>query len=194
MTARKDVLRLVLLSATAVLLGGCLISETALLDARNGRAAPLESGEYLACEHDGEGGAPDCRRMAIARDRSGLYALRAEDEEQAVYARFRRIGRRAYLAQLIGEDDEDYFFFLGERKGGAFTLMMINCEDIPGDVRARYVARGEMTVDDSVTTCVATTLRAATASAKAYRAAAPLSSRPRVVYRRISDPLDQEEK
>lgn len=186
MRLRKNIYRLFAIAA-GLALGGCLISEAPLLDAKNGRARPLDPGLYEACEHDGEGGEPECKEIDIRRDGAGLYGLRAEGEDETTLARFRRIARGAFLAQLNGseDEDEDYFYFIGETAGEDFVMAMIVCEDIPEAVRAKYSARGEMEVDEDASTCVVNTLRAATAAAKAYRAATKPESRSRIVYRKL---------
>lgn len=175
--------------AGAFVLGGCLISEEPLLDAKTGRAAPLASGFYEACEYDGEGGDPDCRRMDIRRTDEALYEFRTEDEDDLTFVRFRRIARGAWLTQLIGEDEEDYSYFLGETAGDDFVLVWILCDVIPEDVRAEYSARGEMEVDEGKygSTCVAKTLHAAIAGAKAFRTVIAPEPRPRTVLRKLSD-------
>lgn len=186
MRPRKNIDRLFAIAA-GLALGGCLISEAPLLDAKNGRARPLDPGLYEACEHDGEGGEPECKEIDISRDGAALYALSAEDEDETTLARFRRIARGAFLAQLNeAEDDDEYFYFIGETAGEDFVMAMIVCEDIPEAVRAKYSARGEMEVDEDASTCVVNTLGAATAAAKAYRAATTPESRSRIVYRKLS--------
>lgn len=176
-----------LTSALALALGGCLVSEEPLLDAKNGRAAPLVPGAYDACQYEADGGEPDCRVMEVKRAKDARYEFYDEEDEELTFIRFRRIGRGIWLAQLIGEDDEDYFYFVGERRNGDFVLTMIMCEDIPESVRAKYSARGEMEVDDDASVCEVKTLRAATASAKAYRTATTPESRSHIVYRKRAD-------
>ena len=186
MSLRNTSFRLFAIAA-GLALGGCLISEAPLLDAKNGRATPLDPGLYEACEFDGEGGEPECNEIDISRDGAALYALSAEDEDETTFARFRRIARGAFLAQLneAEDDDDEYFYFIGETAGEDFVMAMIVCEDIPEAVRAKYSARGEMEVDEDASTCVAKSLGAATAAAKAYRAATKPESRSRIVYRKL---------
>jgi len=188
MSLRKNRFRLFTIAA-GLALGGCLISEAPLLDAKNGRAAPLDPGLYEACEHDGEGGEPECNRIDVSRDGAALYTFRAEDEDETTFARFRRLARGAWLTQLSGEEDEDYFYFLGETAGDDFVMAMIVCEAIPEAVRAKYSARGEMEVDEGkyASTCVAKTLRAAIAGAKAFRSATAPESRLHTVYRKLAE-------
>ncbi len=68
-------------------------------------------------------------------------------------------------------------------------MAMIVCEAIPEAVRAKYSARGEMEVDEGkyASTCVAKTLRAAIAGAKAFRAATAPESRLHTVYRKLAE-------
>jgi hypothetical protein len=184
MNLRKMSLRL-LGPVAALALAGCLISEEPLLDTRNGRAAPLDSGMYDACEYDS--GEPECRKMDVRLGKAGLYEFRTEEDDDLTYVRFRRIGRGVWLAQLIGEGDEDYFYFLSETTGDDFAMAMIVCGDIPEAVRAKYSARGEMKVDDDASVCEVKTLRAATASALAYRKATDPGTRSRIVYRKLAE-------
>lgn len=174
----------VLAAALALALAGCLISKEPLLDAKNGRAMPLDPGVYDACQFDDGSAEPECHTMDIRRAEGGLYEFRSDDDDDLVYGRFRRIARGVWLAQLIGQDDEDYFYFLAETAGDSFAMAMIVCDDIPETVRAKYSARGEMKVDDDASTCEVTTLRAATASALAYRKATDPETRSRTVYRK----------
>lgn len=175
----------------ALMLAGCLISKEPLLDARNGRAMPLDPGIYDACQFDDQSGEPDCRNMDVRRAKGGIYEFRSEDEnadaDELIYARFRRIAHGVWLAQLIGQDDEDYFYFLAETVGDGFAMAMIVCGDIPEAVRAKYSARGEMKVDHDASTCEVNTLRAATASALAYREATDPEKRDRTVYRKLAE-------
>lgn len=188
MDASKLAIRLFLLGFLAAL-SGCLVSEEPLLDARSGRATPIAPGLYEACEIDADRSSHDCETMEVMRDDSALYSfiLREDgEEEETTRARFRRLGSGAWLAQLYGDEDEDYFYFLAEAVAGDFVMAMIVCEDIPAATRAKYVGRGEMEVDESASACVVSSLRAAIAAAKAYRSAIPMESRSRIVYRKLA--------
>jgi hypothetical protein len=168
--------------AATLTLSACLISETPLLDAMNGKATPLDPGDYNACSVEEEGGEPDCKAMKVSRDETALYRFDAADEDEPTFARFRKIGTGAWVAQLSSEDDGSYFYFLSEAHGDEFVMALIDCEDIPKAVRDRYVKRGQMEVEDDATACNAKALAAVTGSAKAFRKAAPISTRARIIY------------
>ena len=177
----------VLLAALA--LGGCLISEEPLLDANNGRGRPLVPGLFEACDYSEDDEDADCKNVMVARDATGLYRLlpEADPEDEALLVRFKRIARGAWLAQFRGEDDDDYFYFVGVAGESKFVLTMIQCEDLPAELRDKYVARGEMEVEDDYSVCMAKTLRAAKAAAKVYIGANPPPSRAKTIYKRLGD-------
>ena len=186
------IIRRALAVAALAALSGCLISEKPLLDTRNGRAAPLEPGLYRACEIE-PGSDPDCKTMNVARDGSARYAFTLKEEgedEEVTFARFRRIASGSWLAQLNGEEDEDYFYFLAENDGDDFVMAMVVCGDIPAATRKKLVASREMEVDDDATVCTAKSLRAVMSATKAYGAANPIESRSRIVYSKIEDKKD----
>lgn len=195
MKIRSCALRAFAFTAAAAL-GGCLISETPLLDARNGRATPIAPGLYQACEYDKDGGEPDCKPMEVSYNDKALYTFTLKEEgadaDDVTLARFRRIASGAWLSQLHGgeDDDEDYFYFIAETVGDDFVMAMVVCEDIPEATRKKYVARAEMEVDDEGSICTAKTLRAVTAATKAYRAANPVETRSRIVYSRVEEKKD----
>lgn len=177
-----------LAACLAFALSGCLISDKALLDEQTARATPIAAGDYSACEYDSANGEPDCETLAVARDESGLYSMTpmGESDNQTTYARYRRIGAGSWAAQLWGDPKEGYFYFLAQTKGEEFIMAMIQCGDLPKDLRDKYAARGEMEVDEQATTCSVKSLRAMTAAAKAFRDSAPISTRARIVYKRLA--------
>lgn len=161
---------------------GCLVSETPLLDAQTGRGAPLGDGRYDVCQY--EEGDADCTPMRISRDGSGLYTMVVEDDaDDVTLARFRRIGRGAWLAQMSGEDDGGYFYLYGERRDEGFTLYLMMCEELPPALREKYVGRGEMEVEDDNFACNVKSRAAATAAAKAYMTMEREAAAARIVYR-----------
>lgn len=173
-------------AAASLALSACLISEEPLLDQRTGRATPFEPGSYRACEIEKDH-EPDCRTAAISRDETRLYRFAVGGEDDVTFMRFRRLAKSAWLAQIYGEDDEDYFYFLAEREGEDIALTMVVCEGVAENVRERYVARGEMEVDDNATTCTAKSLSAVMASAQAFRDAGKPGADGKMVYTRLAE-------
>lgn len=171
----------------AAALGGCLISEKPLLDESNGRATPIAPGLYDACQYDGNGGEPDCKQMQVSLGDDGQYGFLEEDEDETTFIRFRRISRMAWLAQLNGEDEDDYYYFLAETEGEDFVMAMVVCEDIPEKTRSKLVARKEMEIVDKGATCVAKTLHAAIAATNAYRKSTSPDKRSHIVYRKRAE-------
>lgn len=166
----------------ALALSACLVSETPLLDAQSGRGAPLGDGLYDVCQH--EEGEADCTSMDVARDRTGLYRMVVtDDEDDITVVRFRRVGRGAWLTQMSGEEDGAYFYLYGEKRDEGFTLFLMMCAELPAAVREKYVARGEMEVEDDNFACNVKTLAAASAAARAYMKMDRAGDAPRIVYR-----------
>lgn len=178
--------RLAAAVAGAGLLAGCLVSETPLLDETNGRAAPFEPGRYEVCSKGGEDDADeadDCVFADITRDETGQYRILADEDDEAVLARFRRIERDVFLVQFRGEDDDDNFYLVGEPEGAGFVIGLIMCDEVSETFIDSYAKRGEIEVDtDFVTACAAKTLRAAEAVAKAWREATDPQQRSRMVF------------
>jgi hypothetical protein len=172
----------------AALLSGCLISKEPLLNARNGAATPLTPGLYESCQFNGDASEPDCQAIQIKLNDEALYTFQVEDEDERSFVRFRRIARDGWLMQISGDKDDEYSYFLGETAGDDFVLIWILCDVIPEDVREKYSKRGEMEVDKGKygSTCIAKTLRAAIAGAKAFRAAIPPVPSSRTVLRKHS--------
>lgn len=155
-------------SAAALLLGACLISDQPLLDDANAVATPLEVGSYQSCQRDDEDGEPECTPLDATLV-GALYRFEAVDEEEPTLARFRAIGSGAFLAQMWGASDKDFFYFYADQKEGALRLIMIQCADLPKTLRDRLVRRGDLEVEEGGETCIAKTLKGAEAAAKAYR-------------------------
>jgi hypothetical protein len=169
-------------------LSACLISETPLLDATTGKATPFAAGDYTACQVDADQTEPDCKGTAITYDDTGRYSFIVEGEDEPTFVRFRKAGQAGWLAQLGGGDDDDdgFFYFAARELSDGFTLAMIVCEDIPKSIRKKYVARGEMEVDDSASVCTASSLGAVTASAKAALAVGAPAPKAQIIYTRAA--------
>ncbi len=149
-------------------LTGCLVSEIALLDASNGRATPLRTGEYQSCPYkDGEMDG-ECTAVRVTYEKSSGYRI-VDDNGEALLVRFRKVARRAYLAQTVGEGDEDgYMYFMAEPDHDNLHMTMIVCEALPEALKTKLVADGQMEIESGGEVCSVKTLDAALAAAKIY--------------------------
>jgi hypothetical protein len=179
--------RVAIACAASLALSACLTSDGLLFDSQNARARPFAAGVYDACQYEGRSETPDCKRVAVEPDASGEYRFRPKDEDEVTYARFRRAVRGAYAAQLWTEGDDDPFYFLTLVKGDEIVMSMIDCEGLPKAYRDKYVARGELEVDDDATVCTAKTPGAVVAAARAWLASDARRTGARIVYTRASD-------
>lgn len=174
--------------ASLLLLAGCLTSEGLLFDETNARAAALEAGAWRACETDSAPSdaapAEDCRDVTLTRDETGLYTFAAAGEDEKTFARFRKTGARTFSAQLWGEDDDDPFYFLVTKKGEHAVFSMIDCEKLPASYKQRYVAKGELVVEDE-STCIAKTVRVVDAAARAWAKTDAAKTGSRIIYTRL---------
>ena len=150
----------------AAALSGCLVSETPLLDASNGKAQPLKPGFYTMCPVSDE--EDDCTAFEIQRDDTGLYQFVAEDEEPTLM-RFRRVGFRGYAVQALEEPDAIYQYYYGKGTSKRFTLTMMLCEQLPTDLRAKLLEDGDLQSDSvEFETCTVNTVDGLVAAARAY--------------------------
>lgn len=171
-------------AALSLTLAGCLTSEGLLLDSKNARALAFVDGAYEACQIENAGEPAECQGVAVSHDASGLYTFQiAEEGEGPTFARFKRIGRGAWAAQMWGEGDDNPYYFLAMRAGDATALAMIECETLPDAYKKKYVARGQLEVREE-TTCVAKSAGAVVAAAKAWRATDAAKTGSRIVYRK----------
>lgn len=161
----KSAPKFTLAAFAACLFGGCLVSEEPVLDAKSGAASPLPDGVYAACNTEDDAG--DCTVFAVSRGEDGAYTLKAEDEEPATL-RFRRIARKAYAVQSA--EDDGYAYYYGAGDGNEFSLLLMECPDLPEKFRARLIAKGDLsTGDEDFETCRVNTLKGLVEAAKAYR-------------------------
>lgn len=159
--------KIVIASATGLLLSGCLVSDDPVLTAANGHATPLEPGGYQMCEEDEGDEDANCEQFSISADQSGLYIFDAEDEDPT-QMRFRRIGRRGYAVQVL-EGDDDYLYYYGSGDSNLFRMTMMLCADLPDRKRQRLIDNGDLQSDDeSFETCRVMTLKGLTTAAKIY--------------------------
>ncbi len=153
--------------AVALALGGCLVSEVAVLDDASGRAKPLRDGVYVACPvaHDSDGS--DCDTLTVAYQSDKSYHFLGEDEEPSVL-RFRRVGRHGYAVQSQ-EDDDEFAYYYGAGDSRRMTLTMMICQDLPEDLRSRLISDGDLSSDsEDFETCSVNTVRGLVDAAKAY--------------------------
>jgi len=162
------VTRIVLGMIGAIVLTGCLVSETPVLTSTNGNATPLKSGSYVVCEIDAGGGENDCESNQITVDETGLYFFTA-NEERVIEVRFRRVGRGGYATQV--QDGEDgYLYYYAYGASPSFFMKMMFCEHLPQKLRDRLIKRGDLSIEnDDNNVCKVNTLRGLKAAAKAYR-------------------------
>ncbi len=164
----SDFIKMVLAGLGASLLGGCLLSETPILDATNGRATPIKPGAYIACPLNDDADASDCSELIVSHNSSGLYRFEKADEKPSLF-RFRKIARRGYAVQTTEDSDDSYMYYYGQRVGRRFRLTMMMCADLPATLRDDLIASGDLSSeDDDFETCVVNTLKGLSWAAKAY--------------------------
>jgi hypothetical protein len=149
------------------LLGGCLVSETALFTAENATATPLAPGAYDACSGSDDGEEADCNPMSVTLSEDGAYVFLVEDD--SIDARMVAIDEDDYAIQL-SEGGEDFQYYWGRIAGGAFTLVMMWCEDLPVALVDKLVEDGAIEADEDRRTCTAKTPAAVIVAARAYMA------------------------
>lgn len=174
------ILKSAVTGACALMLGGCLVSEVAILDAKSGRAKPLKDGDYTACPiaHDSDGS--DCNTFTVKRQDDRSYHLLAEGEEPSVL-RFRRIGRGGYAVQSR-ENDQEFAYYYGAGDSKRLTLTMMICQDLSNDLRGRLIERGDLeSDDDDYEVCTVKSVRGLTDAAKAYHRGQAQSDEPIVM-------------
>jgi hypothetical protein len=172
-------------AALALALFGCLVSETPLFDASNAAARPLADGAYLGCEVEKGGPPADCKDAAIAANPTGLYriAMVENGEEEAVLARFKKVGRGLFVLQSW-EAGEQPQYLLAAAVDGGISVSLILCEKLPDSYKSRYLDRGELEVKGD--TCVAKSPGAVVAAGKAWSKTDAFRTGDRVVYRKKS--------
>lgn len=163
----RIILKPAIAGVLALALGGCLVSETPVLDLKSGRANPLKDGDYVACSIEDNSEDSDCQAMAVKYQDDRSYHFLAEDEEPSVL-RFRRVGRGGYAVQSReGENEFAYYYGAGDSK--RMTLTMMICEELPDDLRSRLIDRGDLEADgDDYSVCTVKSVRGLTDAAKAY--------------------------
>lgn len=160
-------------AAAALLLAGCLVSESALLTAENATATPIAPGLYDACSQANGAEASDCNLLAVELAVGGDYAFRVDDDR--ISARFLSIGDDDYALQMADDDDEGYQYYWAHRDGEGLSLVMIWCEDLPAKLVDEMIANGSIEADEKRQTCTAKTIAAVVDAAKAYATGAAVS-------------------
>ncbi len=153
-------------SIALLALGGCLVSETAILDERSGRARPLPDGIYLACPVDDAAGDGDCDRLSVRFQSDRSYRFESDDGPSVL--RFRRIARRAYAMQSReGENEFAYYYAAGGADRLSLTMMM--CADLPDKLRGSLLEAGDLETDsDDFELCSVKAVRGLVRAAMAY--------------------------
>ncbi len=147
-------------------LSGCLVSDDPILDAKNGKAAPLIDGRYDVCTGGEDSGSEDCNVFTVSRDSNGAYSFIMEGEDPAVM-RFRRIARKSYAVQ--SKEDDSYAYYFGAGDSRRFLLTMMNCADLPPVLRARLIEQNDLSTEhDDFEICTVNTLKGLVDAARAY--------------------------
>jgi len=163
-------IKTILIAAGSAALTGCLVSEEPVLDATNGAATPLDAGVYESCSlENGASEDMECAMLDVSVDEMGLYQLIDEEAEETMEWRFHRVGRRAYAVQVGEGEDEGYAYYYARLRGERMQLTFMQCQSLPGSLRARLIKRGDLAADDDeFETCTVNTLRGLRKAAKAY--------------------------
>ncbi len=149
-----------------LMLGGCLVSETPILDAINGKATPFADGAYQICDGTEDAETAECNVFSVARDDTGAYAFTMEGEDPAEM-RFRRVARNAYAVQ--SKEDDSYAYYFGSGDSRRFELTLMNCQHLPSAMRARLITNNDLATEhEDFEFCTVNTLKGLTAAAKAY--------------------------
>ena len=160
--------KLLTIGALAVLASGCLVSETPILDQKNGRAKPLKAGDYMVCPLGDDAGEDDCESMKVSHDKAGLYTFLKADEKPAFF-RFRRVARNGYAVQSAEGDDGYQYYYGRKHQGGRFDLTMMLCADLPEGLRASLIASSDLaSEDDNFETCIVNSWKGLRMPARAY--------------------------
>ncbi len=187
-------LRIFAASAAALALGGCLVSDLPVLDSKTGKARAIGEGDYLACPlENGEiAGGADCDRFHVERQPNGEYVFVEEGDSEPAHLRFRKIARGGYAVQSAESDSFVYYY--GKGRDGGLLLVMMNCPELPADLRARLIARGDLETDDEdFETCKVKTLRGLVDAAKAYHRGDVRQMKDAAILIAPAPPLEQTE-
>lgn len=154
--------------ASLALLGGCLVSETALFTAENAAATPIAPGGYDACSGSTDGDETECNPMSVSLSDDGAYVFLVEDD--SIDARMIAIDDDDYAIQL-SESGDDFQYYWGRMTDGALTLVMLWCKDLPAPLVDKLIADGALvSKDEDRQTCTAKTDAAVVIAAKSYMA------------------------
>jgi len=168
----KGLVLTALIAATGLLLSGCLVSETALLDASNATATPIAAGVYNACADPREG-EDDCNPLTVTLDENGRYVFSVEDD--VIETRFLEVDADNYAVQMVDDDDGDAQYFWGRALDVGIRIVMMWCSDLPRALVDNLVADGGMSVDEDYKTCDVKSVDALVAAAKSYAAGETVS-------------------
>lgn len=150
----------------ALTLTGCLVSETPVLDAKTGKARPLDGGAHVICGIDENDELKDCEPFLITAGDDGAY-LFSKEGESPFSMRFRRIARKAYAAQSAEDDGYMYYYASGDRR--KLLMRLMNCPDLSENLRTKLIERDYLGAEDNdYSICTVKTVRGLVDAAKAY--------------------------
>ncbi|WP_411819078.1 hypothetical protein ABFZ85_08660 [Hyphococcus formosus] len=162
---RIDV-RFVVAAFAAITLSGCLVSEEPILTEKNGKARPLKAGGYQSCAIADDGSLEDCEPLTVTTTDDRGYMV-ASDEQEPTALRFRRVKRKSYVAQMQESDGYAYYYAAGDRN--RLTLTMMECPDLPEDLRSTLIENGDLASDDAdYEFCTVLTIKGLTEAGRAY--------------------------
>ncbi|MEX6633025.1 hypothetical protein [Hyphococcus lacteus] len=163
---RIDV-KFVIAALAAIALSGCLVSEEPILTEKNGKARPLKAGGYQSCAIADDGSLEDCELLIVARTDDRSYLVESDEQEPTTGLRFRRVKRKSYVAQMQENDGYAYYYAAGDRN--RLTLTMMECPDLPADLRATLIENGDLASDDAdYEFCTVLSLKGLTEVGRAY--------------------------
>jgi hypothetical protein len=167
----RALLRLAPASA-ALLISGCLVSDTPFFNAGNAAARPLAAGDYIGCSGSTDNDEVECNPMAISVTEDGLYSFAVENDRLLV--RFAALDEDDYAVQFDDSDedgdDERYQYYWARKAGDGLRLVMIWCNDLPRALVDKLVEDGAVTTDEDYQTCTAQSASAVIVAAKSYAA------------------------
>ncbi len=151
----------------ALLLAGCIVSDSALFNAENAAATPIAGGAYDACSGSNDGEPSECNPMSVDLSEDGLYTLLVEDDR--IEMRMIAIDEDDFAVQL-SEDEDGFHYYWGRMSDNALTLAMLWCQDLPKTLVDKLIEDGAIDADEDRQTCNARTVGAVVIAAKAYAA------------------------
>ncbi len=168
------------LAFAALALSGCLVSETPILNAENGKARALKPGDYQMCPLSDDVTPDDCDPIRITKANDyAIHMVNLDDASDVIELRFRRIARSAYAVQQWEVGDDGYMYYYGKGNAKSFVMTLMICSDLPDRLRADLISKGDLEPEDeSFDSCVVETADGLVQSAKAYHRGEAVSDEP----------------